>query len=130
MINMSIFGKKKKEKEEKEEPRKETVKIEAPPVKSSPGTGATYKVLVKPYVTEKISNLNALNKYGFRVGPGSNKIEIKKAIEGLYGVKVEKVAVLSTQAKTRRLGRQIGRKPGFKKAIVTLREGDKIDVAS
>ncbi len=88
-------------------------------------------VLKKPLVTEKISELNEKGKYGFVVDKISNKIEIKSAIEKMYGVTVEKVATMrylgkvkSRQTKSRLI---TGRAPSYKKAIVTLAEGDVID---
>ena len=88
-------------------------------------------VLKKPLVTEKISELNEKGKYGFVVEKTANKIEIKSAIEKMYGVTVEKVATLRYQGKDKSRyskSRVIsGKAPSFKKAIVTLAEGDVID---
>ena len=88
-----------------------------------------YQIIQGPYQTEKAARQMAWNKYVFRVTKPANQPEIKRAIEKLYKVKVVKVSVLNMPAKERRLGRQIGMRPGFKKAIVTLRAGDKIDLA-
>jgi large subunit ribosomal protein L23 len=63
----------------------------------------------------------------FKVRPDANKIEVKKAIEALFKVKVEKVRVARYLGKVRRVGRSMGRRSDWKKAYVTLREGDKID---
>ena len=89
-----------------------------------------YQAIVRPHLTEKASRAGAFNKYVFRVAKGANKLEIKQAIQKLYKVHVEKVAVAYLPAKERRLGRQVGHKPGFKKAVVTLRAGNKIDLAA
>jgi len=134
---MSIFSRKKKEDKSEEKPQEKAVDEEAgeetkPSVKLLPkgGDARAYAAISEPYVTEKAGNMGALGKYTFKVSRGSNKFEIKKAIEKMYKVKVEKVAVVSMPAKTRRVGRREGKKPGFKKAIVTLIEGDKIDIVS
>ncbi|MEK7506634.1 MAG: 50S ribosomal protein L23 [Patescibacteria group bacterium] len=128
---MAIFGKK-KEKEIKNEELPEAVgeKIEAKTVLPVGEDARAYQMILAPHQTEKAGLMAGLNKYVFRVGSDSNKIEIRKAIEKLYKVKVNKVAVLSMPAKARRLGRTTGFRPGFKKAIVTLVEGDKIDISS
>ncbi len=88
-------------------------------------------VLKRPLVTEKVSELNEKGKYGFVVDKKANKIEIKKAVEKMYGVTVEKVATMRYpgKEKSRYTKARIitGRTPSFKKAIVTLAEGDVID---
>jgi len=85
-------------------------------------------VLRVPHVTEKTTNAASNNKYVFSVSPDANKITVKRAVEGHYGVGVEKVNVLNTVGKERKRGKQIGWKPGFKKAIVTVKEGESIEV--
>ena len=89
-----------------------------------------YRIILRPHITEKGSAMGAENKYVFRVSGNANKTEIKKAIARLYKVGVAKVRVLQAPPKYRRVGRYEGQKPGFKKAIVTLKEGSKIDLAS
>lgn len=88
-------------------------------------------VLKKPLVTEKVSALNEKGKYGFVVDKDANKVEIKKAVEKMYGVTVEKVATIRYAGKTKSRytkSRVIsGKTASFKKAIVTLAEGDVID---
>jgi len=88
-------------------------------------------VLKKPLVTEKVSALNEKGKYGFVVDKDANKIQIKTAIEKMYGVTVEKVATMkyAGKAKSRYTKSRVitGKTPSFKKAIVTLAEGDVID---
>lgn len=86
------------------------------------------KVLVKPLVTEKTANLGKNNQYGFIVDVKANKIEIKKAIETYYKVKPVKVNIINISGKNLRWGRTRGRTKDRKKAIVTLRKGDKIEV--
>ena len=71
-------------------------------------------------------NLLADNKYTFIVDPRANKIEIRKAIEDIFDVKVEKVYTMTIKGKKKRMGRFEGRRPNRKKAIVTLKPGHKI----
>jgi large subunit ribosomal protein L23 len=91
-------------------------------------------VLRKPIVTEKFTALNEKGIYGFVVDKSANKIEIKKAIEKLYGVNVEKVNTINVfgKSKTRYTKQRIvtGRTQSYKKAIVTLAEGELIDFYS
>ena len=85
------------------------------------------KVLKYPHITEKAINLGQENKYVFKVRQKANKNEIKKAIQELYGVGVERVNIINVSEKKRRVGRFEGFKSGYKKAIVQVREGDKIE---
>ena len=91
-------------------------------------------VLKSPLVTEKVSALNEKGKYGFIVDIKANKVEIKSAVEKMYGVNVEKVNTISMMGKHKirytKMGVLAGRKPNFKKAIVTLAEGEVIDFYS
>jgi len=91
-------------------------------------------VLKKPLVTEKVSALNEKGKYGFIVDTNANKVEIRNAVEKQYGVNVESVntMVVMGKKKTRytKAGVLAGRKPSYKKAIVTLAAGEVIDFYS
>lgn len=91
-------------------------------------------VLKKPLVTEKVSALNEKGKYGFIVDADANKVEIKNAVEKQYGVNVEKVNTMNVMGKMKtrytKTGILAGRKPNYKKAIVTLAQGDVIDFYS
>ena len=84
-------------------------------------------IIISPLVTEK-SQLQAANTntYTFKVSINANKIEIKHAIEKIFSVKVLDVNTIRMLGKPKRLGRYSGKRPDWKKAIVTLREGDKI----
>lgn len=93
-------------------------------------------IIIKPVLTEKMNVLQETErKYGFRVHPQANKIEIKKAVEDRFGVKIEKVATMNINGKLKQMtirsgGRVIrtsGKRSNWKKAIVTLKEGEKID---
>ena len=85
-------------------------------------------ILRSPHITEKATDLVKKNQYVFKVVPKTNKTEIKRAIENLYGVDVLNVRVLNIPKKQRRLGRQTGWRKGYKKAIVKIKEGQKIEV--
>ena len=91
-------------------------------------------ILKRPLVTEKVSSLNEKGKYGFIVEQTANKVEIKNAVEKMYGVNVERVNTLSVMGKKKvrftKAGTLAGRKPNYKKAIVTLAEGEVIDFYS
>ena len=92
-----------------------------------------HQILIKPLITEKMTNLTAdEGKYGFIVNPKANKIEIAKAIEQSFEVKVVDVKTLNYSGKTktqfRKSGRFSGKTAKYKKAIITLKEGDTIDL--
>jgi len=91
------------------------------------------EVLVRPVITEKVNRQMEKNgRYTFIVGKTANKLEIKKAVEEFYGVKVSDVntVVVPAKNKTRytKAGYLSGRKPSYKKAVVSLAEGDSIDL--
>ncbi|MDR2937408.1 MAG: 50S ribosomal protein L23 [Prevotellaceae bacterium] len=91
--------------------------------------------LIKPLITEKMTAQgDKLNRYGFVVEPCANKLEIKEAVEKMYGVKVEEINTMNYRGKTKtrftKAGILSGRNVHRKKAIVTLAEGDKIDFYS
>jgi len=88
-----------------------------------------HDIVKSPVRTEKGASMLPMNKYLFWVDKGSNKIEIKKAIEDIYKVKVAGVNTLIMRGKAKRVRYAIGYTPDWKKAIVTLKEGSKIDVA-
>ena len=87
------------------------------------------KIIKSSHVTEKASALNCLNQYVFKVFSSANKFQIKRDIEQLYNVKVDAVRILTMPSKQRRLGGVEGRKPGFKKAVVKLEKGYKIEAS-
>ena len=86
------------------------------------------QIIVRPVVTEKSTDLQAQhNQYSFEVAKKANKIEIRKAVEMVFGVRVTNVRTMVVRGDVRRVGRFFGRKPFWKKAIVTLNTGDSID---
>ena len=84
-----------------------------------------FEVIIAPVLTEKTNALIQEKKYTFRVAPGAGKIEIAQAVEELFKVKVADVNIMNYLGKTKRSGRtgKIGRRPNWKRAIVTLAEG-------
>jgi large subunit ribosomal protein L23 len=86
------------------------------------------QVLIAPVVSEKSYSLIEDNKYSFRVHEKAHKTQIRQAVEELFDVKVEGVNVVKVRSKPKRRGLARGRKPGWKKAIVQLRAGDRIDI--
>ena len=88
-----------------------------------------HEIIVRPIVTEQSSAAyQERGEYAFRVHPEATKPQIKHAIEQLFGVRVRGVWTAHYRGKSRRVGRTVGRKPHWKKAIVKLREGDTIEI--
>jgi large subunit ribosomal protein L23 len=88
-----------------------------------------YQVIKEPHITEKTSQQKGeLGQISFEVHRGANKIEIKKAVESLLGIKVLKVRTINVRGKSRRVGRNIGRRSDWKKAIVTVAPGENMEV--
>lgn len=89
---------------------------------------APYQIVLGPVITEKGTDMTQKdNKILFKVDARCNKIEIRKAIEELYSVKVVEINTVNVKGKPKRLRMQLGRTSAWKKAIVTLKEGDKIE---
>lgn len=86
------------------------------------------EIIIKPVVTEKSVDLMQENKYCFKVVKDANKIEIKNAIEEIFKVTVVNVNTVNVHGKMKRMGRTQGMTASWKKAVVTLREGDSIEV--
>jgi len=87
-----------------------------------------FNLIRKPHITEKVLLLKESgNKVVFKVGTDTNKIELKKAIETIFKVTVEKIATINVKGKTKRQGRWEGKRADWKKAVVTLKEGDTIE---
>lgn len=136
---MSIFNflknKKKAEKaKESVASKKGAAKVRPEAKKETPkivfeGAGfVAVKSLKRPHITEKATDLSAENKYVFKVFKDANKIEVKKVIENLYKTEVLSVNIINVPSKKRRAGRKFGVKSGYKKAIITLPKGKKIDI--
>jgi large subunit ribosomal protein L23 len=89
-----------------------------------------YDVVRRPVVTEKSTSMQALrNQFTFEVAPSTNKVEVKKAIEALFSVKVVKVNIVTLPGKQKRAFGRPGHTKPWKKAVVTLKQGDSIDLS-
>lgn len=87
-----------------------------------------YDIVKRPIVSEKSTKLSEQRKYTFEVDRRANKIQIKEAIEAIFNVKVEKINVINTKPKAKRVGQYSGFTSAVTKAVVTLKEGHKIDI--
>lgn len=88
----------------------------------------SYSAVNEPHISEKGTYLAEENQYVFRVNAKTNKPEIKKAVEGIYGVDVLSVNLIKIPPKKRRIGRNQGFKKGYKKAVVKIKAGQKIEI--
>ncbi len=86
--------------------------------------------IISPRITEKATSLSEYNKIVFKVHKGANKKTIKKSIEKIFKVNVIKVNTISTKGKSKLVRGKITKKPGYKKAIVTLKKGQSIDLST
>ena len=86
------------------------------------------EVLLAPVVSEKSYSLLEDRKYSFRVHQDAHKTQVRQAVEELFGVKVQAVNIVKVQSKPKRRGMSRGRRPGWKKAIVQLKEGHAIEI--
>ncbi|HHW03532.1 MAG TPA: 50S ribosomal protein L23 [Thermoanaerobacterales bacterium] len=84
-----------------------------------------HDIILRPWITEKTMDMKPYKKYVFVVDKNSNKTEIKNAVESIFGVKVEKVNTINMRGKKKRLGIHEGKRPDWKKAIVTLKKDSK-----
>jgi len=115
----------KKTEEKKEAPA--AVKIEPQKMKKKT-PGMAFGVLRHPHITEKATFLGQTGRYVFKIRDRANKNEVRKTIEDMYGVDVAAVKVINVPAKKRRRGRKIGWIGSYKKAIVEVKKGQKIDI--
>lgn len=88
----------------------------------------TNDVLIRPIISEKTTEMMEINKYVFEVAMNSNKLMVRQAVKKLFGVQPERVNVMRVRGKRKRIRYQYGKTAAWKKAIVTLKEGDKIDI--
>ena len=132
---MGFLGKilKRKENQAIKKPEEKEAALEVP-VRAEPKfmtenkSRRIYGVIRAPLITEKTASLGKDRVYTFVVAPSANKVDIKRAVENRFSVKVEKVNILNMPDKERRRGRQVGWKAGFKKATVKLKEGQAIEI--
>ncbi len=137
---MSLFRKKHKEekdeKEKKDSQKTAEVKVEKENKEVGVIKGGVKKkshgefagIITRPLMTEKATFLGAENQYVFEVPTGTGKVEVKKAIEEIYNVKPIKVNILKVLGKKTKYGRHEGKGKNWKKAIVTLKAGEKIEI--
>jgi len=136
MAFLNIFKKKKKVKERKQvkevkKKKKEVQKIETAELKSakkSAKRSKAYRILKKPHIAEKATDLSGKNQYVFKIFESANKSEVKKAVESVFGVNVLSVRIIKVPKKRRKRGVIRGWKKGYKKAIVTIKKGQKIEI--
>lgn len=120
--------KKPKEEEVKKKSEKKVSPPSQPQKPKRKATGVASLILKSIHITEKATDLARKNQYVFKVSSDSSKQEVKKAVEEVYGVNVLKVRQIRVKRKRRRLGKTFGWRKGYKKAIVTLKQGQKIEI--
>ncbi|MGB8276019.1 MAG: 50S ribosomal protein L23 [Alphaproteobacteria bacterium] len=111
----------------------ETKKTRTKPAKGAKKpavSAASYDLVLRPVITEKATLGSEHNQVTFRVSKTATKPQIKSAVEGLFNVKVEKVNTLRVKGKKKRFRGRVGQRSDYKKAIVTLAEGQSIDVTT
>jgi large subunit ribosomal protein L23 len=87
-----------------------------------------YQIIREPRITEKSTvQKESSNQVTFKVHPGANKIEVRKAVEKLLKTKVVDVRTMNVRGKTRRMGKNVGKRPDWKKAVVRLAPGEKVE---
>ncbi len=87
-----------------------------------------HRVLIKPAITEKSTLLQESGKYTFHIAPRANKVEVKEAVEKSFSVTVLDVNITKLRGKMKRYGPRVTKQPDTKKAVVTLKEGDRINL--
>lgn len=126
MTALNIFTKKKSAKEPSVTSQKEEKQV---PKENRGKISAAISLLIKrPHPSEKAVLMHNDRQYVFVVEKAATKTTVQSAIESIYDVSVEKVRVINMPGKTKRLGVSKGWRPGYKKAIVTLKKGDKIEL--
>lgn len=111
-----------------ERPAAATPETAAAPAIKDAAERRVSEVLIGPTITEKATLHQTRGWYTFHVRTRARKPDIRRAVERQYGVHVERVRVINVPGKVRRRGRTLGRIPGYRKALVTLRDGERIDL--
>ena len=107
--------------------KKTTKKAET--VKTGKATIKSYDCIIKPILSEEtMKNMETMNKITVQVNKNSNKVEIKNAFEAIFGVKVKQVNVSNVRAKDKRVGKYSGKTSSYKKAVITLAEGQSLEL--
>ncbi len=112
----------------KKEEVKEVKVVKAEKITGRKDTTFSYEAIKQPHISEKATDLGQMNQYVFEVSPNYNKKELKRAIEGVYKVNVLSVNTIKIPPKKRRLGKTEGFRKKYKKAIVTIKEGQTIEI--
>ena len=113
--------------EEKKTTKKAAKKTDS--VKVGKATIKSYDCIVKPILSEEtMKNMETMNKITVQVNKNSNKVEIKNAFEAIFGVKVKQVNVSNVRAKDKRVGKYSGKTSSYKKAVITLAEGQSLEL--
>lgn len=128
MIQKEKLSEVKKETEQKERLIRETADKSEKKIEIKGKSRAAQRILIKPLVTEKAADLSSFSQYVFAVDSKANKIEVKKAIRAIYNVEPVKVNIVNISGKKVRYGRVAGKTKNWKKAVVTLKPGDKIEI--
>lgn len=87
-----------------------------------------HEVLLRPMITEKSTIMADMGKYSFQVAPKANKVQVKEAVQKTFGVTVEDVNITRLRGKVKRYGPRFKKRPDVKKAVVTLKSGDRIQL--
>lgn len=87
-----------------------------------------HEVLLRPMITEKSTIMADMGKYSFQVAPKANKVQVKEAVQKTFGVTVEDVNITRLRGKIKRYGPRFKKRPDVKKAVVTLKSGDRIQL--
>jgi large subunit ribosomal protein L23 len=124
---VKVSKKVKVEKPEKEIEKKEEI-AKIPVTRKTKNAKFSYETIKQPHISEKASDLSENDQYIFEVSPNFNKNEIKNAVEGIYGVDVLSVNVIKIPSKRRRLGKTEGFRKAYKKAVVKIKNGQKIEI--
>jgi large subunit ribosomal protein L23 len=139
MAIINIFNKEKEGKKEKKAtkpkksaPIKDVAKGQLPasgtPKAAKRELDKVYRIIRNPHITEKATRLSEMNQYIFKVVKGANKPEVKKAVEDYYGVNVTGVKMVNIPSRTRKRGKGVSVKEGYRKAIVVVAKGQKIEL--
>lgn len=123
---MGLFNRKDKKTKAADQPAAKAPSQDQSAEKSKVRSSLAHRILLRPMISEKSTVGVSLNKYVFEVHPKANKVEIKKAVEAVYGVKPLDVNIINVRSKSVRFGRHSGRTKALKKALVTLKKGDSI----
>lgn len=117
-----------KKTEAKNKEKASVLSVAKPRARSKKDFEKGHAILKSPHITEKATDLAGKNQYVFKVLPQANKQETKRAIENIFDVDVESVKIINVPRKKRRMGRTEGFRKGYKKAVVKVKRGQKIEV--